>query len=168
MSSNLKSFNHISKERGDEIRAMGQIALKTPEARAKHSLAMKKHHFRRNNPDINALMEYYKNGDELAAMEKYMTDIYKMNELLQDAETLPDRLNIMKTHMGFQLEIHKLCFGTKNTNKNFNKDSPKQIDVVMHDSTGEVKCPKCGEIFKSEDNEIFETRISGTCKDGKH
>ena len=91
-----KGFDSLSKERGDEIRAMATKARKTPESKERHSLAMKKHHFRKKNKDTNALMDYYKDGNELDAIEKYVNDNEKMNKMLKTAKTVKEKHDIME------------------------------------------------------------------------
>ena len=101
-----------------EITSKGGIGQ--PDTNEKKSLSAKKRWFRTNNPDINALMEYYKEGNQLDIMEKYISDNQRFLNLMEEAKTVMEKNTIFANYMKFQLKIHELMFGTRNKNLNVN------------------------------------------------
>jgi len=77
------------------------------------SIGAKKRWFRSNNPDINALMEFYKSGNQLEVMEKYVADNERFMELYKTAETNEEKRKILRDYQMFQLKIFELMFGNK-------------------------------------------------------
>ena len=64
---NINEVNFSSKTK-EELSKMNSVS-------GKKSLGAKKRWFREKNPDIQALMEFYKSGNQLEVMEKYMFEL---------------------------------------------------------------------------------------------
>ena len=122
---NLRSFNNMPKEEADAIRAKSL----TVNASKKQSISQRKRYFRQKNPDIDALMRYYKKGDEISAMEKYVYDNQRILSLYEEAETVSEKNTILSNYMKFQLDIHKLMFGTKSMNTNTHKIESIKVTI---------------------------------------
>lgn len=83
-------------------------------------LAAERRWFRTSNPDIVALMDYYKSGDASSVMEKYINDNETFKELFGKAINNEEKRKIFSDYMKFQLKIFELMFGQKITSKNIN------------------------------------------------
>ena len=62
---------------------------------------------------VSALMEFYKNGNQVEAMEKYLNDNERFNELYSKSKSIDEKRRILDSYIKFQLEIHRLMFGEK-------------------------------------------------------
>jgi len=122
---NVRKVNFSSKTK-KELSKINSVS-------GKKSEGAKKRWFRAKNPDIDALMRYYKTGDQMLVMEKYATDNEQFMELYKVAETPDEKRKILRDYQTFQFKIWELLIGTKslNLNLNINKtDSAKNMEEI--------------------------------------
>ena len=121
----------------------------------KKSEGAKKRWFRHNNPDIDALMKFYKNGNQNDVMEKYIADNERFMDLFKNATTTEMKRKILRDYQTFQLKIYELMFGSKvkTENKNYNYD----IATLVFERIKEYKKQQQRKVVvieeKKEDNE---------------
>lgn len=102
---NINQVNFSSKTK-EELSKINSVS-------GNKSLGAKKRWFREKNPDISALMEFYKNGNQLEVMEKYISDNEQFMDLFRQAESTEQKRKILRDYQAFQLKIYELMFGTK-------------------------------------------------------
>src|SRR3989344_1834659 len=96
------------------------------------SLSAKKRWFRERNPDIQALMEFYKSGNQHEVMEKYMIDNEQFMDLYKNAKSIEAKRKILRDYQTFQFKIYELMFGTK-SNIDLRADiNIKQFQVAVN------------------------------------
>jgi hypothetical protein len=120
----LKEFNFESKSK-EELSKINSVS-------GKKSEGAKKRWFREKNPDIQMLMDFYKNGNQLEVMEKYIQDNERFIDLYENAKTNEEKRRILRDYQSFQLKIFELMFGNKvyNANLNINKNTTIADEVI--------------------------------------
>lgn len=84
------------------------------------SLGAKKRWLKEKSPEISLLMEFYKNGNQIEVMEKYVSDNEQFLELYKNANSTEEKRKILRDYQFFQLKIYELIFGNKTYNANLN------------------------------------------------
>jgi hypothetical protein len=139
---NINQVNFSSKTK-EELSKMNSVS-------GKKSLGAKKRWFREKNPDIQALMEFYKSGNQLEVMEKYMFDNEQFMELYKNAKTNEEKRRILRDYQFFQLKIYELIFGNKNYNANLNLNKNVTTAEIVIQRLKDYKQQGYEEVMKKE------------------
>ena len=127
-------IDNLSVEKREAFQQRSRLACKDAKFSEKMSQVATLRHFRDKNTDISILMDYYKEGDQLKAISKYMTDNEQFISLFNDAKDNKEKSDILSKYMGFQLKMHELMFGTKadvrNINVNVDAGSAKNMNEI--------------------------------------
>jgi len=138
---NQVNFNSRSKEELKEINS-GKNKNK--------SLGAKRRWFREKNPDIQALMDFYKSGNQLEVMEKYVADNEQFMELFKQAKSVEQKRRILRDYQQFQLRIYELVFGNKTYNANLNLNKNVTTADIVIQRLKDFKQQGYEEIMKKE------------------
>lgn len=96
------------------------------------SLGAKKRWLKEKSQEIVLLMNFYKSGNQLEVMEKYVSDNERFMELYKKAESIEEKRRILRDYQFFQLKIYELMFGSKSCNANLNINKNEIVaDVVL-------------------------------------
>jgi len=137
---NQVNFNSRSKEELSKINSVS----------GKKSEGAKKRWFREKNPDIAVLLEYYKSGNQIEVMEKYMTDNEKFMELYKNSKTTEQKRKILRDYQQFQLKIYELIFGNKTYNANLNLNKNVTTADIVIQRLKDYKQQGYEEVMKKE------------------
>jgi len=137
---NQVNFNSRSKEELSKINSVS----------GKKSEGAKKRWFREKNPDIAVLLEYYKSGNQIEVMEKYMTDNEKFMELYKNSKTTEQKRKILRDYQQFQLKIYELIFGNKTYNANLNLNKNVSTADIVIQRLKDFKQQGYEEVMKKE------------------
>lgn len=115
-------IDNMTTEQQREMARLHQVAMSDPEKREqwieRERISGKIRYLKESNPGIAALMELYKNNDQLAVMEKYIEDAEKFRVMYDEAgDDLKMKNQIWSNYINFQLRIFELVFGSKSNVK---------------------------------------------------
>jgi len=114
-------FGKMSKEELSKINSVS----------GKKSEGAKRRWFKAKNPEIAALMEFYKSGDEHEVMTKYTNDNETFMQLFDEADNVETKRKLMQNYVSNQFKIFELMFGTKSSQSNVNLNIDVTTDAVM-------------------------------------
>ena len=114
------------------------------------SLGAKKRWLKEKSPEISLLMEFYKSGNQLEVMGKYIQDNEQFLELYKKAKSIEQKRRILRDYQAFQLRIYELMFGNKTYNANLNLNKNVTTADIVIQRLKDYKQQGYEEVMKKE------------------